>query len=134
MHTRWCRGALVGLLCLVGGLPGLGRPAGAPSAAWAQTPWMFLRADASAGQDRGGRPIVYGWVYNSYGLPAIRVRLLVESLDASGEQIGQMQQEVQGEIPGNGRTYYEMRVPSPGVAYRVRIVYGDWKGNGSAGA
>jgi hypothetical protein len=39
------------------------------------------------GGRHGGRPVIQGWVYNDYGRPVADVRLLVETLDASGNVI-----------------------------------------------
>lgn len=100
--------------------------------AWAQTPQNFIRAEGAPGQDCQGRPIAYGWVYNTYWIPAIRVQLLIESLDASGETISQTTTRVFGDVPGNNRVAWEARVLEAGTTYRVTVLYADWLRAGGA--
>lgn len=65
----------------------------------------FFSVDWQAGERRG-RPVVNGHVVNTYGIAAHYVRVLVESLDAAGQ---------------------ERAAP----AYRVVVLSWDWKGGQS---
>src|SRR5512132_4358984 len=48
-----------------------------------------LRVESSGSEDRRGRPVVSGYVYNQRaGSYAVGVRLLVEALDGSGQVLG----------------------------------------------
>ena len=47
-----------------------------------------IRLDWEAGVTRRGQPVIRGYVINDHGRPAADVRLLVESLDASGAVVG----------------------------------------------
>ena len=48
-----------------------------------------LRVEGTGSEDRRGRPVVSGYVYNQRaGGYAVSVRLLVESLDGSGQVVG----------------------------------------------
>jgi len=46
-----------------------------------------IRLDWDVKVGRGGRAVIQGYVYNDNGRPAADVRLLVETLDASGAVI-----------------------------------------------
>jgi hypothetical protein len=55
------------------------------------------------------------------------VRLLVETLDASGAVIASSVGFVQGLVPFNDRTYFEVPLTKPGASYRVGITAFDWR-------
>jgi len=74
---------------------------------------------------RDGRPGIAGYVSNDWGLPAARIRLLVDSLDPGGELLGQQLVTVGSLTPGM-RGYFEAPVRQPAPAYRVRIFSWDW--------
>jgi len=61
--------------------------------------------EATPGMDRKGRPTVWGYVY---GGGRGRPRLLVETLDATGQPIAQQVVPVDQDFTG-GRVYYEAR-------------------------
>ncbi|MBI2553082.1 MAG: hypothetical protein HYV92_01330 [Candidatus Rokubacteria bacterium] len=67
-----------------------------------------------------------GYLYNDYGLPAVRVQLLVEVLDASGRTVAEAVAYVDREVPPFGRAYFEVAVPRAGAGYRVRVNFYDW--------
>ena len=56
-----------------------------------------------------------------YGLAASDVRLLVETLDASGQTIAKTVGYVDSLVPPFGRTYFTVRLPAPGASYRVTV-------------
>jgi hypothetical protein len=87
-----------------------------------------LRIDWQVSGGAGG-PVVEGWVYNFYGLPADRMRLSIDLLDGSGNVIGQTTTWVAGGVPANNRSWFSTRVP-PAAAYRVEILSFDWVGRG----
>ncbi len=89
-------------------------------------PSAYLRADANPGQDNEGRAIAWGYVYNSYGLTAMRLRLLVESLDANGRTIGETTAGVVGDVQPGNRLYWEVKVPQAGVLYRASVLDAEW--------
>jgi hypothetical protein len=71
--------------------------------------------------DANGRPTVYGRVRNEYGFPAHKMRLLIDSLDASGAVTAQTFAYVPFDVtPGTG-AYFEARVPVRAASYRVSI-------------
>jgi hypothetical protein len=76
---------------------------------------------------RRGRPVIQGYVYNDYGRPAVDVRLLVETLDASGAVTARTIGFVRGVVPFHDRTYFEVPLKTAGVSYRVSLTTFDWR-------
>jgi len=111
------------------------------SAAWAQAspgfgssaPDRFFRVEAEGAQGRGGRPIVRGYVNNSYGIAADRVLLQVETLDAGGQVVARSLVPVDGTVPGFGRLYFEGPVSAAGAKYNVSVYYYEWLHRGGGG-
>lgn len=71
--------------------------------------------------ERRGRTHVGGYVVNQHGAAMGRVRLLVDSLDASGRVLAQRVDWLVGDVPPFGRRYFEAPVPQPAAAYRVSV-------------
>ena len=99
-------------------------------AGWAQTsggPFAhYLRLEWEIAHGRRGQAVVSGYLYNDYGFPAVRVQLLVEGLDASGQTINETAVYIDREVPGLGRAFFEAAVPARGPAYRVTVQFFDW--------
>lgn len=99
-------------------------------AGWAQTsggPFAhYLRLEWEIAKGQRGQAIVGGYLYNDYGFPAVRVQLLVEGLDASGQTINETVVYIDREVPGRGRASFETAVPARGAAYRVTVHFFDW--------
>lgn len=74
-----------------------------------------------------GRPVVWGYVENAWGTPAIRVQLLVESLDQAGQVVAQRVEWLPDRtlMPGE-RAYFEVPAPRPAAQYRVSVFAFDW--------
>lgn len=62
-----------------------------------------------------------GYVYNTYGSPAGRVRLLVQALDASNNVVAQRIEWVPGGVPNFGRSYFRISALPPAEQYRVTV-------------
>jgi hypothetical protein len=88
-----------------------------------------IRLDWEVGV-RHGRPVIEGWAYNDYGRAAMNVRLLVETLDASGNVIARDFGFVFGTVGFNGRTYFEVPIKTTGTSYRVSVTAFDWTPRG----
>ncbi len=102
---------------------GFGRPADAD-----------LRLEWAGAEDRRGRPVVNGYVYNQRaGSYATSVQLLVEALDASGQVVGSTSGLVLGDVPPSNRAYFETRAPAKGASYRVTIQSFSWRAYGAGG-
>ncbi len=87
-----------------------------------------LRLEWEAGIGWRGRTVVRGYVYNGYGRPAVDVRLLIETLDASGAVVDRTIGFVTGAVSFNDPTYFG--VPRPGASYRVTVTSFDWRAGG----
>jgi hypothetical protein len=88
-----------------------------------------IRLDWEVGA-RHGRPVIEGWAYNNYGRAAMNVRLLVETLDASGNVIARDFGFVFGTVGFNDRTYFEVPLKTIGTSYRVSVTAFDWTPRG----
>ncbi|HEV8437113.1 MAG TPA: hypothetical protein VGT40_03370 [Methylomirabilota bacterium] len=71
--------------------------------------------------ERRGQPGLRGYVTNRYGVAAMRVQLLVDSLDASGQVVAQRVEWLPDTLPGFGRGYFELPAPPPASSYRVSV-------------
>ena len=84
---------------------------------------QFFRIEAEPAQARSGRPLVRGYVYNLSPYQVANVRLGVEGLDAGGGTTGAASAGwVDGEIPSNGRRYFEMPIAQSATAFRVTVL------------
>lgn len=121
--------AAIALLALLPSSPiGPVRQASALGAASSIDP--RIRLDWEVGAGCAGRPIIRGYVYNDYGRPAADVRLLVETLDASGAVVARNIGFVRGIVQLHDRSYFEVPLKISGVSYRVSVTSLDWKGGG----
>ena len=91
----------------------------------------FFKVDWQAGERRG-RPVVSGHVVNTYGIATHYVRVLVESLDATGQVTATTIGYVSGDVLPGARMYFEVPVERTAPAYRVVVLSWDWKGGQSA--
>jgi hypothetical protein len=93
-----------------------------------------LRVEWTEEEDRRGRPIVSGYVYNlRAGSFATGVRLLVEALDASGQVVGSTAGSVLGDVLPSSRSYFEIKAPAKAASYRVTIQSSAWRAYGAGG-
>lgn len=90
-------------------------------AGWEQ----FFKIDWQAGH-RGNRPVVYGHLKNDWGMPAAKIQLLVEGVDASGAVVGQKVAWLGTMLPPGIQTYYEVPVPWQAPTYRVSVFAFEW--------
>ncbi|MBI1845940.1 MAG: hypothetical protein HY294_03680 [Candidatus Rokubacteria bacterium] len=103
---------------------------GALAQGWGGQPVPGVRVESETSTTRKGQPIVSGYVYNEKGMYAIRTRILVEQVDAAGAVVWSRTAWVAGDLPPFGRGYFEERVPVAGAAYRVSVVFIDWREGG----
>ena len=71
--------------------------------------------------DRRDQRYVSGYVTSSSGETFVRMQLLVEALDASGQVTGQQVDGLPGSVPPFGRAYFEVRARTRAPEYRVRV-------------
>ncbi|HMH50608.1 MAG TPA: FxLYD domain-containing protein [Candidatus Acidoferrum sp.] len=72
--------------------------------------------------ERGGKPMVSGYVANQWGLGARNVRLRVEALDAAGSVAATYIGYVNGYVTPGARVYFEVPVPAKAPSYRVTVL------------
>ncbi len=78
------------------------------------------------------RPVVSGYVYNMHpGLPADRMQLAIEALDASGKVVGTSSTWILGGVPVGNRGYFSAPVV-PAASYRVQVLFFDWGKRGGS--
>jgi hypothetical protein len=124
----------IGVLALVlAAALSVAREGAPPPAAAADAPSGIdsrIRLDWEVGTTRGGRPVIQGHVHNAHGRPAADVRLLVETLDASGAVVARTPGFVHGPVQFNDRAYFEVPLRQAGHAYRVTVTALDWRAGG----
>lgn len=93
-----------------------------------------LRVEGTGSEDRRGRPVVSGYVYNQRaGTYAVSVRLLVEALDPAGQVVGSTIGYVFGDVPPSNRSYFEIKAPAKAANYRITIASFTWRAYGAGG-
>jgi hypothetical protein len=92
----------------------------------------YFRVEWAAAQSARRGPVIRGYVYETYGRSSDQMRLAIDTLDASEKVTGTILGYVMGAIPGGGRAYFEIPVPTVG-GYRVRIVSFRWTHLGGGG-
>lgn len=83
--------------------------------------------------ERGGRPVVSGYVLSSSGFAATRVLLLIEGLDGSGRVVDQRVEWLGTELMPGARVYFEVALPRASASYRVSMFSYDWVQTASLG-
>ena len=93
-----------------------------------------LRVEGTDSEDRRGRPVVSGYVYNQRaGSYAVSVRLRVDALDGAGQVMGSTSGYVLGDVPPSNRSYFEIKAPAKAASYRVTIESFAWRAYGAGG-
>ena len=93
-----------------------------------------LAVEWTGSEDRRGRPVVSGYVYNQRaGSYAESVRFRVEALDGSGQVVGSTTGYVLGDVPPSNRSYFEIKAPAKAASYRVTIQSFVWRAYGAGG-
>jgi len=90
-------------------------------------PGSGLRLEWDARAAAAGRTVLAGYVYNDNPRPAIRVRLLAEALDNTGQVIDRAVGFVVGAVPVAGRSYWEVPLKTSGARYRVTVSFFELK-------
>jgi len=116
---------IVVALALAVAWPGAGEAVSSPSGIDSR-----LRLEWEPGASKSGRPKVTGYIYNDYMRPAVGVRLLVETLDASGQVIDRAYGFVFGVVPVFNRTYFDVALKTAGASYRITVTAYEWRDGG----
>jgi len=90
----------------------------------------YLRIEYQV-EPSAAQPVASGYVYNMHpGLPADRMQLAIDALDASGKIVGTSSTWILGGVPAGNRGYFSAPVV-PAASYRVQVLFFDWgKGGG----
>ena len=86
-----------------------------------------LRFEYEVGRTRQGKPEIQGYIYNDYARPANNVRMIVESLDESGQVIGCAYGYVFGIVPAFNRTPFNVPLQTAGASYRLTVTLFEWR-------
>lgn len=86
-----------------------------------------LTLEWQAENGRGGRPVITGYLYNSYDRSAINVRLLAETLDGTGQVIGRAIGFIPGQVPLKNRSFFSVPLQQSGASYRVSVTNFEWR-------
>jgi hypothetical protein len=90
-----------------------------------------ITVDWQATQDRHGRPLIEGHVITYGGMSGYcRPRLLVETLDATGQVTASNVGFIPGFVGGFDDVYFQEPIRAPGPAYRVTITSWEKCGGG----
>jgi hypothetical protein len=90
-----------------------------------------LRLEWESDQDRSGHPVITGYIYNDYSRMAINVRLLAETVDASGRVVDRAFGFVPGNVPVSNRNFFRVPLRATGAAYRVTVTSFEWRDCGT---
>jgi hypothetical protein len=90
----------------------------------------YLRIEYQV-EPSAAQPVVSGYVYNMHpNLPADRMQLAIDAIDASGKVVGTSSTWILGGVPAGNRGYFSAPVV-PAASYRVQVLFFDWgKGGG----
>ena len=90
----------------------------------------YLRIEYQV-EPSAAQPVVSGYVYNMHpNVPADRMQLAIDAVDASGTVIGTSSTWILGGVPAGNRGYFSVPVV-PAASYRVQVLFFDWgKGGG----
>jgi len=96
---------------------------------------QYFRLDWAAGT-HGGRPAVFGHIYNNWGFAATNVRLLVDGLNERGEIVSQTVGWLGTQLTPGTTAPFEVVVKGSATSYRVSVFAFDWvqRGRGSGGS
>ena len=76
--------------------------------------------------DTNGRSDVHGVIRNEFGFAARKIRLLIDSLDATGGVTAQTLEYVPFDLGPGTHAYFEARVPARAASYRVSVFQWEW--------
>ncbi len=78
------------------------------------------------GATRKDRPVVEGHIRNEWGYPAVRIRLLVDRLDAAGQVVAQQVEWFPGTLQPGTQAYFQVPVAAEAPSYRVSVYAFEW--------
>jgi hypothetical protein len=129
MGQRWRKVRVALLAAILGGCATLTAPS-----AWQPgnlqpliVGWQqYFRIQWTSAPEKGGGVLIEGYITNTWGFTAQRVRVLVDGYDAAGQKVGQLISWGPNEINPGGRVYFDVSVPAGAATYQVSIFSFDW--------
>jgi len=85
---------------------------------------QFFRVQWSATKVNG-RPVLEGYITNTWGFSAMDVQLLVRGYSASGKRVGQLVAWGPKEVDSGSRVYFDVPVPRA-ASYEVAVFAWNW--------
>ena len=92
----------------------------------------YFRVESAVQAGRRG-PQLEGYVYNLWDAEAVRVRLNVEAIDASGQLLERRIAYVPLDVPARSRAFFRAPVPAGTTSARVSVLYFEWAPRGGGG-
>jgi len=80
-----------------------------------------LTVEWAMSRDGQGYPTLQGYINNLYDVPVDNVTLRIDGIDAAGRTLSSDVTLIEGPVPGDGRTYFEVLVPDGAAHYRVTV-------------
>lgn len=123
------RTTVASVLLLLALAPGVQPSAAAPLQPLVVGWERYFTIDWHAGVN-GGHPVVYGRIYNNWGVEAANVRLLVDAIDERGVMVSQTVGWLAMPLTPGTTAPFEVAVDRDGASYRVRVFAFDWAQRG----
>jgi hypothetical protein len=80
-----------------------------------------LTVEWAMSRDAQGHPTLQGYINNLYDVPVDNVTIRIDGIDAAGQTLSSEMTLVEGPVPGDGRTYFQVLVPDAAAHYRVTV-------------
>jgi len=118
--TRPDVAVLVALVRLVAFLS-VATPLVAPASAAEPDSVGSLTLEWAMSRDAQGYPTLQGYINNLYEVPVDNVTIRIDGFDEAGQTLSSEVTLIEGPVPGDGRTYFEVLAPEGATSYRVTV-------------
>ncbi len=80
-----------------------------------------LTVEWAMSRDGQGSPTLQGYISNHYDVPVDNVTIRIDGIDAAGQTLSSDLMLIEGPVPGDGRTYFEVPATDGAANYRVTV-------------
>ena len=80
-----------------------------------------LTVEWAMSRDAQGYPTLQGYINNLYEVPVDNVTIRIDGFDEAGQTLSSEVTLIEGPVPGDGRTYFEVLAPEGATSYRVTV-------------
>jgi len=80
-----------------------------------------LTVEWAMSRDGQGHPTLRGYINNLYDVPVDNVTIRIDGFDGAGQTLSSDVTLIEGPVPGDGQTYFEVPVPEGAANYRVTV-------------